>query len=254
MWGEGLEDRTITHEGGHMVLGADDEYQDPQAPPQRVREDDLSYMGNQHSFGAWSLFHERHFQFVTTFLDTVVPGCKSTLVPLGGGRGLDFRFLFEGGYANIGGKSGLFIGGGLDLAIATDRLRRLEFLIGLHGKMLAQLEPPERIAFLAGLRFGVDYNFGFSGGGLRLGAFGEAGYARFTDPAAISSAYGEAGVHIGYGSSVVGLGGAPFYVRGEFAGGTLFQPSRALSITGQETGQSETIKWYRAGIAAGFNW
>lgn len=199
---------TMAHEGGHMVLGHGDEYREQENPTGgeegRVREDDYSRMGSHPDYGRFVLMHERHFAFVPAFLNRVRPGCNARLVAVERSAPVDFRPSFHMGYAGFptasGINSGLYLDLGAEIGVPLDRLRDWELILGVHGRMLAELEGDSRLALLLGIRAGLERRFTPSSGGLYLGAYGETGISAFspTGNSLQSGTYAEGGAYLGY--------------------------------------------------------
>ncbi|HEX2188353.1 MAG TPA: hypothetical protein VHG51_05610 [Longimicrobiaceae bacterium] len=255
------DDGTVTHEGGHQVLGAGDEYRErdasvrarvPQwARVERVRRDDWSYMGRDNRF---SLFHERHFAHVPAFLRSVFPGCRARLVELARPVVPDFRISFGGGYAYINDASGVYLDLGLEMGVPLSRLREWELILGVHGGMLGQIEDDRRSAWLLGARLGLEHTWTPSAGGFRVGGFGELGYGWFEEPrepgeprsSMEGMPYAELGLGLGYRT-----GGSPgFSIGAEFAGGSSFGTGRIGDPGAELSGDDEALRWLRAGARA----
>ena len=223
LYAQGLDRGTMAHEGGHMVLGHGDEYREQEQPSSgrpddRVREGDWSRMASHHRFGRFALMHERHFAFVPAFLNRVRFGCNARLVELQRPPQVDLTLEFGVGYASFAAASGrthgLYVGGGLSLGVPLSRQREWELIIGVHGRLIGELDAPGRQAFLLGVRLGLEHTFRPSLGGLTLGGFGEAGVSWVSPGRGTGSSYtggyAEGGAYLGYTSS-------PFHL---FGGGT----------------------------------
>ncbi len=248
----GASSHRIAHEAGHAILGHGDEYEERGYPIERVRMGDYSLMAEADLFGRWSLLHERHFAFVPTFLNSILPGdCSASLEELRGPVTLDFRLRASGGFASYEGGNGTYVELGFDLGIPIDRLREWEFLIGLRGRTLGRFEGDVRAAWLAGLRVGSEHTFSGSADSFRVGAFGEVGYGSFQtdDPTALfgdrtgGSAYGEVGGSAGFRFSP-GAGLFP-YLGVEAAYGSTFNSE------GIDMDDPDHADWFRAGVTVG---
>lgn len=189
LFARGLEGKTLAHEGGHMALGAPDEYHedDPtlrkkwplQKGPEREHTDD-TLMGSAEGGEKWLRLHERHFSFVTAFLQLAMvdagrPNCQAVLHELERPVPLDYHAVFGTAYASRGGSEYFDFSLGLDVGRPLERNRRWQAFLGVHGSLLLPLSPDGRTAFLAGARIGLEYRFSPASRGLQLGAFGEAG-------------------------------------------------------------------------------
>jgi hypothetical protein len=247
---------TFIHEGGHMALGHGDEYEEEELPGRdksRVREDDFSRMGEHFDYEGWSVFHERHFAFVPSFLNAAMKSlgtpCTAELKALAKPR-FDFEAnLTVSGASFTGTKSiglGLGVGAGL---LSTSRNWR--GFLELHGSMLASLGDTFKAAFLLGARLGVDRRFTPSSGGVFLGAYAEAGKGYFDVPDAtkpdtrdrtrFTAPYGEAGVRAGYGFSP--SSGLLVKVFADAAAGS--------TLNVHDPNQQH---WFRAGLGAGLEY
>jgi hypothetical protein len=227
----------LAHEGAHMALGHGDEYREVGKPIERVREDDWSLLGNHSEFGRFALLHERHFGFVPAFLNHILPGCMTRLNELSRPTRLDWEFTARGGYSVLGGSRGTYLSLGLEAGIPLSRQREWELRVGPHLTMLANLEAPNRSAFLLGTRVGLEHTFTPSSGGLRVGAFGEVGGGLFQTPQLGEykrDLYGEAGVTAGY---AFGARRSSISLVGEAAAGRRF-----------DTADPATRKWFQLGI------
>jgi hypothetical protein len=255
LYASGLDSGTMSHEGGHMALGHGDEYHDPEQPGVRsetsVREGDYSRMASENRFGRFALMHERHYAFVPAFLNHVRPGCNAQLVEVARPAQVEIRIAFGAGYAgflNRGGvSSGEYLGLGLELGLPLSRLREWEFILGVHGRMLAELEDAKRIAFLLGVRFGLEHTFTPSLGGFTAGAFGEGGRSWLSGGGSQDGTYLEGGGYLGYASSPTRLlgGGNRGIIRVEAARGALFSDAPAAG-----TGARDSQDYFRVGVSA----
>jgi hypothetical protein len=260
LYADGLDRSTMSHEGGHMALGIGDEYRETEAPSpgdeDRVREDDWSRMGSHSSYGRFVLMHRRHFGFVPAFLNRVRPGCNASLVEVERPTLLDFRFDFRAGYAGFPGpsgvESGFYLELGLDMGVPLNRLREWELILGLRGRMLAELEDTPRIALLLGIRAGLERTFTPSSGGLYLGGYGEIGPAWFNTRSSSGSltdgAYAEGGAYLGYdfgGSSALRL-------RLEGAYGDIWPAAgRIVDPSVPDLSEPENMEFFRVGVGFG---
>jgi Domain of unknown function (DUF4157) len=253
---------TTIHEGGHQVLGAGDEYREPDPAVcrtvpewcrvERVRTTDWSRMSKHHSYGRFALFHDRHFQFVPEFLRSIYPSCQANLVELARPVIPDFRVSLELGYANLSGSGGGYYGLGLAIGVPLDRLREWNLLLGVHGSLLGSLDRPQRQAFLIGARLGLERTATPSAGGFQIGGFGELGYSRSSVVGSQESKapYGEIGLRVGYAFSPslplsLGVEGA---AGTQFGAGRIGDPSGGTSSAGHD---AETLHWLRLGLSLG---
>ncbi len=79
--GTGTPAIEMAHEGSHMLLGAPDEYPDPEAPASRVLTNDHSLMANYYNQGqAAAEIKARHFGFLVTEVQRIYPGRSVTIV------------------------------------------------------------------------------------------------------------------------------------------------------------------------------
>jgi len=262
--------RTIPHEGVHFALGHGDEYREtdkavaaraPRGQYSREREieGDYSLAGSQHEHGRFAMLHERHFQFVPAFLERLYPGCRASLVELERPRKLGFRINIGTGYASLSGLDAGFFSLGLELGIPLDRLRRWELTVGPRASMMMSgIGERSREAFTAGLRLGFEYRTSPGQGGLRLGAFGEIGYGKFTstDYSGTTryneskwSMSGEAGVGLGYR---FGTGAQRFSLGAEAAIGGAIGTGAVGPITPEIERDPAFTRSFRAGLTLGF--
>jgi hypothetical protein len=172
---------TMAHEGGHMALGANDEYgerSEPWRPAERERETDFSWMARS-GRDRLSIFHARHFSFATAFLQRVYPNCTATLVETGRRRWTpEFNLSFgAGGTGNQ--YPALYYSLGLQMGIPLTRLRSLVLNVGPVGTIQLGFDTNNTIALLAGFRLGlsgsVDATILNRRFPIGLGAYGEAG-------------------------------------------------------------------------------
>lgn len=252
--GSPLEDHRIIHEAGHMALGYLDEYPVSEGSPdeESVRTDDFSMAGSSSSFRDWMQLHERHFSFVTAFLNSVLPGCNAELVQVTRPE-VNFEFNFTVGGTDYQG-GGYYIGAGLDLEIPLTRSRDFQLFLGAHSHVLLSLQDPDRTAFLVGARLGFQHTFGLSDGGVQWGGFGEFGYGSFgraesEERSADSNRYGSpyfmAGGNLGY-SFAPGGGLIPF-VGGEAGFGSTLLQGNELDVHGNN-------QWFFVGLNTGLQW
>ncbi|MEO8576152.1 MAG: DUF4157 domain-containing protein [Gemmatimonadales bacterium] len=245
---------TLAHEGGHMALGHGDEYREqtlPGSDPSRVRPDDFSRMSEHHDYGEWSVFHERHFAFVPSFLTAAFKSlgtpCTPKLQALSRPR-LDMSVDFSTGGASFTGSRAMVLSGGVGVGLLSTS-RNWRGFLEARATLLSSLDSPLRTAYLLGARLGIDGRFTPSSGGLFLGGYAEAGKGFFNVPDAtkpgtfnktsFTSPYGEAGVRAGYGFAPTG--GLIIKVFGEAAAGT--------SLNIHDPNQQY---WFRTGLGAGF--
>ena len=255
-YAENITPSTMAHEAVHMVLQYGDEYVEEDPTKWRykhletVNTIDWSLAANHRAFGRWSLLHRRHFNFVKVFMEEVLSlsgysNCNVTLKELARPTQLYLKAPSIGiGYARYGGEHGFYIASGLDLGIPLNRLREWNFLLGIHGKWIAQLSGDLRSALLLGLRTGFEYRHTPSSGGLKLGGFAEVGYIR------TSETLSEKGGVAPYGEFVGSLGYArspPF--------GTIKSIQLELEAaygTSLNLVDPEKQKWYRIGVNLGW--
>jgi Domain of unknown function (DUF4157) len=236
---------TYAHEGSHMTLGHGDEYGEAGTPKERVREDDFSLLANSEGYRGWSVLHQRHFAFVPAFLKAALKGpggkpCEVKLEELSRPTKLDFKISASVGYVNLAGSPGEYLSGGFSLGYAPG-LRGTRLDLGARFTFLGGLDRQERMAFLLGLRLGIEKRFTPSSGGFRLGAFAEGGGANVSAARQPSAwrPYGEGGVSLGYG--LAPMGGVIISLFAEAAAGTTL-----------DTKDPNNINWFRTGIGAGF--
>lgn len=243
---------TGRHEASHLALVAGDEYHETAAgvlarnpdagAPERVFDNDWSLLNDQDAFGRFSQLHERHFSFATAFLDAIARknhwSCRATLRRLPRSVPLDWRVGGFAGYTTFGG-GGIAYGGGFGIGLPANRRRELNYLISANAGLLLSADEGRRTAFFAGLRFGIERAWTPSGGGLALGAYGEAGvlseWGSTQRPGATDPFVGVGGT--------VGYGFAPF----DPAGVTL-----GLDVAATLRVDSPLETWFRAGAFAGF--
>lgn len=184
-----LGGKTLPHEGGHMALGAPDEYherdeevraEDPLGTSEEREHTDDSMMGDFEGGEKWVRFHERHFTFVPAFLQQAMaqdghPGCQAVLVEVQRPQPFDFNPTLTFGYAQRGATGYGAFSLGLDVGKPLSRDRRWQAFLGVHAHLLAPIPTEARLAFLAGARIGLEYRTQPVTGGLQLKAFGEAG-------------------------------------------------------------------------------
>gem|GEM_PF-6393159 len=173
---------------------------------------------------------------------------RESLAPIAFG----FRIRLSGGYLNLGGFSGNYLGAGLELGIPLNRQREWMLFVGANTAMLTQMEDNYRITFLAGARLGLEKQWSPSTGGPILGVFAGGGAAFAQDrsaPGATSGystgGYGEVGLTGGYKFSpdVANLS-----FQAELGIGSTTQLRLHDPITFQPNPQS--LQWLQAGIKA----
>ena len=258
LYAQGLERGTMAHEGGHMALGHGDEYREeeqpgPARPEDRVREGDWSRMGSHASFGRFSLMHERHFQFVPFFLNQVRPGCNARLVEMTRPPQIDVTIELGVGYASFAGLAGrtggLYYGLGVSLGVPLSRQREWEMIVGLQGRFLAELEERNRLAFLLGVRLGLEHTFSPSSGGFTTGGFGEAGVGWM--PGGFGG-YAEGGGYLGYTPPPLS-GGLRIPLRVEGAVGIAAPAVGRIGEPGMAAPTDpESLRYFRLGLSAAF--
>jgi hypothetical protein len=202
------EPRVWVHEGGHLLLGVGDEYEEKGKPDEFV-VDDYSAMG-QAEETRFASFHERHFAFVPVFLDNVLQGmgqngCHASLVEERRPLARSFAITVGGGRASFAREKGFFVDIGLDVGWTDTRERAVEKIAGIHLKLLTEAGDEASYAFLAGARLGLQRRFGGSGHALVLGGFAEAGGGLFeigTEQGSKWGAYGEVGGYLDYRPSL----------------------------------------------------
>ncbi|MCP4255208.1 MAG: DUF4157 domain-containing protein [Candidatus Scalindua sp.] len=254
--GDVLNSRLV-HESGHMALGYFDEYSSAAGNPnpESERSDDYSAAGSATSYRDWMLLHQRHFSFVTEFLQQAIPGCTAELVEIHR-PDVNFEFHFD-----IGGSSyaeGAFdVGLGLDLGIPLNRHRDFQFFIGPHLRTMISLSDIDRIAFTAGLRAGLQYTTGPSSGGFQLSAFGELGGGTFSEelPGSTSfdpqterftAPYGLAGGSIGY--QVPPESGSHLFLGGTAGFGSTF------GLSEEDVERHGNSEWFFVAFNIGYQW
>lgn len=263
LYAQGLERRTMAHEGGHMVLGHGDEYRETQQPGAGRPEDrvrtDWTLMGSHHSYGRFSLLHQRHFAFIPAFLNRVRPGCSASLVEENRPPQTDLTFEFGIGYASIASRGGQtaggFVGLGLNLGIPLSRQREWELLIGVHGRLLGGLDPNQRQAWLLGARLGLEHTFSPGSGGFTVGGGGEIGAMHVPENRTLgtssrSSPYAEGGGYLGYITSPESGVRAAFRLEGAIgtevpATGTIGSPGMSIPS------DPESLRYFRLGLSVG---
>lgn len=266
LYARGLDRGTMSHEGGHMVLGHGDEYRESQRPSSsrpedRVREDDWSLMASHSRFGRFALLHERHFSFVPEFLGRVRPNCNASLVEVQRPAQVDLTLEVGLGYASFasseGRSNGLYLGLGASLGVPLSRQREWELIIGAHGRFLGELDSPLRKAFLLGARLGLEHTWTPSTGGLTLGGFGEVGASwvnprTASDSSYTSGSYVEGGAYFGYTSSPGDLsGGSRASLRLEGAVGSTFPSVGTIGEPGAAVPTDpEQLRYFRLGLNA----
>lgn len=255
-------DSTHWHEAGHIVLGADDEYEekDPtqrQRPKENVNPGDNSAMDDHYK--PHSVFHARHFVHISNWLGRKFPGCSFETKELRVYTGLDVRIPFGGylptaGFANVGGSSGAFLNYGVDLGIPLTNIADWDLFVGAHGTFLAQLEGDKRMAFLVGARIGVEKMWTPREGGFNLGGFAESGVSLIGDREAGDAdmnssfrpgGYGYGGLNLGYKlpSSILNMS-----FNAEIGGGIMGAPG--LHNAKDFTKDEKLLPFFTAGLRA----
>jgi hypothetical protein len=262
---------TAVHEGGHQVLGVGDEYMETDERlratvpewfrPERVRRD-YSLMGPDKD-SRFAMFHERHFNAVKTFLETVFPGCTATLEARPRPFTPDWRLGLGAGWASLSGVSGSFFQAGVGMGIPLDRLRRWNLVLGPQFRMLSALDQRrDQRAFLLGARLALERGTGDAGHGFVAGGFGEIGHGWFSSDdfrpggagrRSSTGAYGEIGLGVGYRTPFI-TGITRFDFRAEAALGSAFGPGIIGETTPSITSDPEQSRWVRLGITAVMSW
>ena len=251
--GGGIMDHRLIHESGHMAIGFFDEYPVSRgnSDEESVRRGDFSAAGSSSDFQSWMQLHERHFTFVTEFMQTIFPNCNAELVEIIRPEvGFELNAIL--GYSNYE-RGGLHLDVGLDLELFPGGSRDLQLIAGAHGHILFPPNSPERIAFLIGARLGLEYTFGTSSGGAQIGAFGEFGYGTFgrsdpdnpRDSERFGSPYYMVGGSAGYSFSP-SSGVIPFLNVAAGFGSTIPTGAEEIAIQNSE--------WFFLGLNTGFQW
>ena len=250
--GGGVMDDRLIHESGHMALGFFDEYPVSQGNPdeESVRTEDFSMAGSSSDYRSWMLLHERHFDFVPEFLETIFPDCDAELVEI---NRPEITFEFSGVFGGTDYQGGgYYIGLGLDFGLPLSRTRDWGLFLGAHTHVLLSLMEQDRTAFLLGARLGIEHTFGASTGGFQWGGYGELGYGTFgrQEP----------------GTSSTERFGAPYYMVGGNLGYSFAPAGGAIPFLGAEGGYGSTIlseedretygnnEWFYLGLSAGVEW
>jgi len=192
------------HEGGHLLLGVGDEYEEEGKPSEFVSSD-YSLMGDAEKT-RFASFHERHFAFVPVFLDEVLDGmgqsgCHASLQELHRPLASSFNFLIGTGKSYFPRGSGSYIDLGAEIGRSDSRGRAVEKVFGIHARLLSEEGDETANSFLVGARIGLNRRFGGSGHALELGGFAEAGGGAFDIGSTQGSqlgAYGELGGYLSY--------------------------------------------------------
>lgn len=248
----GILDHRLIHESGHMALGFFDEYpvSHGNTNEESVRTEDFSAAGSSSSYGDLMLLHERHYSFVPEFLRTIFPGCNAELVQISRPE-VNFDFTSVFGVTSYD-QGGVYMDLGLDLSFPLSRSRDWQLFLGAHSHILLPMVEPDRTAFLAGARLGLQHTFGTSSGGFQWGAFGEAGYGTFGRQTP--------------GTFENERFGAPYYMVGGNLGYGLAPSSGMIPYLNVEGGYGSTIlgeeerstygnnDWFFVGANAGFQW
>jgi hypothetical protein len=200
--------RMWVHEGGHLLIGVGDEYEEKGKPDEFI-SDDYSAMGDAEET-RFASFHERHFAFVPVFLDNVLQGmgqggCSATLVEERRPLARSFAITVGGGRASFARGTGMFLDIGADIGWTDTRDRAVEKIAGMHLKLLSEEGEEISSAFLIGARFGLQRRFGGSGHALVLSGFAEAGGGLFgvgTEQGSKLGPYGEVGASLDYRPSL----------------------------------------------------
>ena len=211
-----VSDATMAHEGGHMALGAPDEYLETERSRReasRVRETDFSLMADADGYRGWALLHERHFHFVATFLEAALKAmgtpCKVTLEALSRPTKFDLRASLWVGGSRLGSGWGLALDASLGVGVLSST-RNWRAFLDAHVSMLSSFDEASRGAFLLGARLGVERRFTPSAGGLTIGGFVGAGRGSFewldtSNPRSLFQnarlGFGEVGARAGHGFS-----------------------------------------------------
>jgi hypothetical protein len=175
MWG---------HEGGHFALHYGDEYFEKGDPEERVHEEDFSGMASR-NLSSLALLHERHFAFAPLFVNRVMElsgrSCRASLQTVARPAIPSVSWTLSSGYLSSRLGQGMYTDLGLQLGTGFTRGRELESIVGLHARMLVELETEGKLAFLLGARAGLEGTIplGRFGKVLNLGAYGEIGQGLF---------------------------------------------------------------------------
>jgi uncharacterized protein DUF4157 len=239
------------HEGGHFALHYGDEYSEAPHPDERVHEEDFSGMANR-SMSRLALLHERHFAFAPLFVNRVMElsgrSCRASLQTVQRPSEASLSGTLSAGYLGSPTGRGLYLDLGFQLGAPLTRRRELETIIGVHGRMLAQLEKENQLAFLVGVRGGLEGTIPLTRSGtmLNIGAYGELGQGLFSAlEENVRAPYGEVG---GYAS-------LRFQGSGTGAGFIGIEAARGgrLDLSGRvpDPGTAGPWEWTRYGIWLG---
>ena len=247
---DGSTDRPMWgHEGGHFVLRYGDEYDEEGRPEARVHEEDYSGMASR-NLSRLALLHERHFDFAPLFVNRVMAlsgrSCRASLEALPRPSVGELGGAFSAGYLTSPGGRGLYLDLGLQIAAPLTRTREWETIIGVHGRLLVQMEKENQAALLVGVRAGLERTIplGRFGKMLNLGAYGELGEGLFDlGGENVRAPYGEVG---GYARLRLGTGPTTGFVGFEAARGG------RLDLTGPpDPGTAGPTEWTRYGFWLG---
>jgi Domain of unknown function (DUF4157) len=244
-----LNATTMRHEGTHMVLGAPDEYSEPDAAlrraaplqkgEQRVRYD-WTLAGDSPAWGIFSVLRARHFSFVPVFVQQVLtslghPECVPVLHEVARPQPHLLRISAGEGGSDYGGGA-LHVEAGVDVGRFLDREREWRAFLGVHGH--AYLAGGQPNAYLVGARLGLEHKWRSSRVGPTAEAYAESGAAFETGPAARGAA-----PFIGVGGSL----GVSWW-----SGGKEWQ----VKLTGGEVLRldPEGYHAFQAGFLAGLSW
>jgi len=119
----------------------------------------------------------------------------------------------------------------------------------LQGRFLAELEERNRLAFLLGVRLGLEHTFSPSSGGFTTGGFGEAGVGWM--PGGFGG-YAEGGGYLGYTPPPLS-GGLRIPLRVEGAVGIAAPAVGRIGEPGMAAPTDpESLRYFRLGLSAAF--
>ena len=202
------EPRMWVHEGGHLLLGVGDEYEEKGKPDEFVVRRLLS--NGQAEETRFASFHERTFRLCSRLPRQRAEGmgqngCHASLVEERRPLARSFAITVGGGRASFARGKGIFVDIGLDVGWTDTRERAVEKIAGIHLKLLAEEGEEASYAFLLGARFGLQRRFGGSGHALVLGGFAEAGGGLFeigSEQGSKLGPYGEVGGYLDFRPSL----------------------------------------------------
>lgn len=254
--GSGVDDSLVRHEAGHQVLGRGDEYEASAAQRRRTpkwgRDERVrggyNTMGSRSRHGRFGVFHRRDYQHVLPFLRAVFPDCEPELIGIPQ-INIEARIVGRIGFGQVGGR-GSFRGGlGVGMGIPLTRDRAWILALEAHADYMEQLDTYPRRFVLAGLRAGIEYQFGGPNtygrvfGGAGGGLSRELGGSEFIpgeghrswDPRTSGFAEGFGGIGVGFAQP----GGAQFLMQVQGAGG------------GEIGGDDNAVQWFNVGVGLG---